>query len=281
MIKKLLKVIFLSIVCHAAGVGSALAQDVLDFDTRITYNLRYLGDSTDADTWRSERGYLFVSDTLSFYETANLHEADSARYIAQTKDFRGKMTYFYYKILKAGGTTRVYDNLFIRNWAEANFYYEEAIDDLDWILTQDTVHVNDRVCQVARLHYGNREWIAYFDPEIPLSDGPYTFGGLPGLIVQIRDTAGHWNFEMVGIERGQHFQCTLLPSKVSKPIEKEEFFAQKKYTDENAFEIQDARVSRTSRQMADPETRKKIRESIKKRLAKGVKSRSNWIELYP
>lgn len=250
-------------------------QGTFVFDTKITYNLSYLGDSTDEDTWRKELVDLFVSDTLSFFETTNLHVGDSVSSLAKEKRQTTRMnyTYFSYKILKANRKIRVYDNLFTRSWPEANFYYEEPANDLNWKLAEETKIIHGRLCQIAYLDYGNRKWTAYFDPNIPIFDGPYIFCGLPGLIIQVKDETGHWNFSLNEIKQGGNFICTLKPVLDSKYIEKKEFYKRKRYTEENVFQIQEARSNRRN------VSRSQL-ESMKERLERTVKAKSNWIELY-
>jgi GLPGLI family protein len=51
--------------------------------------------------------------------------------------------------------------------------------------------------QKATTEFGGRKWTAWFCEEIPLSDGPYKFKGLPGLIVKISDADNSHD----GIER--------------------------------------------------------------------------------
>jgi hypothetical protein len=41
--------------------------------------------------------------------------------------------------------------------------------------------------------------VAWFAPELPYSDGPYKFNGLPGLIVKIADTRNQYVFELLSI----------------------------------------------------------------------------------
>lgn len=49
-------------------------------------------------------------------------------------------------------------------------------------------------------NFGGRRWEAWFTPDIPYSDGPYKFCGLPGLILKIIDTKGHYKFEVLKLE---------------------------------------------------------------------------------
>ncbi len=51
-------------------------------------------------------------------------------------------------------------------------------------------------CTKATTHYAGRQYEAWFTAEIPISDGPYIFGGLPGLIVKLNDTKNHYVFTL-------------------------------------------------------------------------------------
>lgn len=51
-------------------------------------------------------------------------------------------------------------------------------------------------CTKATCSYGGRNYEAWFTTEIPISDGPYKFSGLPGLIVKISDDNKEHNFEL-------------------------------------------------------------------------------------
>lgn len=62
-------------------------------------------------------------------------------------------------------------------------------------------------CYRATASYGGRRYTAWFSPEIPISDGPYVFCGLPGLIVQISDERGWYTFRLKNMttEPGERF----------------------------------------------------------------------------
>ena len=56
---------------------------------------------------------------------------------------------------------------------------------------------NGYSAQKAVAEFGGRVWTAWFTKEIPLSDGPYKFSGLPGLIVKLEDDKGDYKFDLM------------------------------------------------------------------------------------
>ncbi|NME68857.1 GLPGLI family protein [Flammeovirga aprica] len=57
----------------------------------------------------------------------------------------------------------------------------EDMSDISWNITEDSKMINGYKCFKAITNYGFYSIVAWFTPELPFSDGPYTFGGLPGL----------------------------------------------------------------------------------------------------
>lgn len=80
------------------------------------------------------------------------------------------------------------------------FVFEDDLGSIAWIITDDTATVAGYWVQKALCDYGGRSWEAWFTPELPYSDGPYLFKGLPGLIIKIADTQSHYEFTMLKIE---------------------------------------------------------------------------------
>lgn len=66
-------------------------------------------------------------------------------------------------------------------------FYIKISDELDWKILSETVTISNLNCQKAEVQYGGRTWIAWFTKDIPISEGPYYFHGLSGLILQIKD----------------------------------------------------------------------------------------------
>lgn len=81
------------------------------------------------------------------------------------------------------------------------YEYEEPFDNFNWQITSETDTIHNYVCQKAICDFGGRTWEAWFAMEIPISDGPYKFCGLPGLILNIADTQDHYSYKFLSIEK--------------------------------------------------------------------------------
>lgn len=76
-------------------------------------------------------------------------------------------------------------------------YHLEVSYPLAWNLSSSAVDtINGVVCRVATLNYGGHNWKAYYNSDIAISEGPYVFAGLPGLIVRIEDDRGWYRFDL-------------------------------------------------------------------------------------
>lgn len=75
--------------------------------------------------------------------------------------------------------------------------YKETIY-LQWKLSQEKKTLDNIRVQKAEADYGGRHWIAWFAADIPVFDGPYVFMGLPGLIMEMEDTADEYHWRLTG-----------------------------------------------------------------------------------
>ena len=70
-------------------------------------------------------------------------------------------------------------------------------DVINWKLSTDTKKVGIYNLQKATATFGGRNWIAWFNTEISLNEGPYKFQGLPGLIFEVADDQNYFSFNLV------------------------------------------------------------------------------------
>lgn len=79
--------------------------------------------------------------------------------------------------------------------------YSEPLPAIDWELTEGERSILGYACRRARCTFRGRSYEAWYAPEIAVSAGPWKFGGLPGLILAIRDDSGVLDLEATGVEQ--------------------------------------------------------------------------------
>jgi GLPGLI family protein len=108
------------------------------------------------------------------------------------------------------------------------FKYTDEPGKLDWKISGEIDTVLSYTCQKASLHFRGRDYIAWFSTDIPVSDGPWKFNGLPGLILKIEDTEGLFRFKLVGLEQLPTPSLILLDDSRAIVCTREEFEKQRK-----------------------------------------------------
>ena len=81
------------------------------------------------------------------------------------------------------------------------FFYEETLLPQNWLIQEDTTTILDYFCQKAICDYRGRSYEAWFTSEIPISEGPWKFWGLPGLIIKMYDTKHHYDFDLIEFKK--------------------------------------------------------------------------------
>jgi len=82
-----------------------------------------------------------------------------------------------------------------------NYKYEEYTPSIQWKIENDTTTILTYSCQKATTTFRGRKYTAWFAHEIPSNNGPWKFGGLPGLILKIYEESHSYMFECVGIKQ--------------------------------------------------------------------------------
>ena len=72
---------------------------------------------------------------------------------------------------------------------------------MNWEISSKKENILGYPAQKATTIFAGREWTAWFTTELPISDGPYKFYGLPGLILKIYDKTTTHLFEIVSVQK--------------------------------------------------------------------------------
>ncbi|AMR26019.1 hypothetical protein A0257_02155 [Hymenobacter psoromatis] len=188
-----------------------------------TYRLTYQPDSTDAKT-RTEILYLWLGKTLSLFESQGKFASDSLVDTVKDIPFNQETaplltqqilalphSRFNYGIYKTTAPRHLYyyDRIGLQHYR-----YEEPTP-LAWTILPATATVAGYACQRATTSFGGRQWEAWFTREVSVSDGPYKFYGLPGLIVKVGDTRQHYVFELAKLAKPVAERLLTFPTKAA------------------------------------------------------------------
>lgn len=88
------------------------------------------------------------------------------------------------------------DQLMVNDYA-----IEGPMPVIDWKIGGDTATFGGLHCQKATGHFKGRDYTVWFCPDLPVHIGPWKLNGLPGVIVDARDTKNEVIFKFDGVEK--------------------------------------------------------------------------------
>jgi GLPGLI family protein len=184
------------------------AQELTDkFKYKATYDLSWQIDSTNSESIQNETMVLFIGDKISRFSSEGQYIADSIKEAYKDRErtqqsfneMRSKMpmSALNFYVFKKQNSAQV---SFTEKIVRDNYRYIQDIDDLNWEILPETKEVAGFVAQKAKASFSGRDYTAWFTTEIPISEGPYKFRGLPGLILEISDNNDYYTFKLNGFK---------------------------------------------------------------------------------
>lgn len=82
-----------------------------------------------------------------------------------------------------------------------DYCYEDSLNLQNWEIKDSTKNVMGYETQLAECDFRGRHWTVWFAEEIPINNGPWKLGNLPGLILEAYDQGMQHHFVMNGMEK--------------------------------------------------------------------------------
>ncbi len=163
------------------------------------YETKYRPNSENPEDVNSDKMILDLKNNVSIFRDSVEKEADSLKLNNGKEIFKmGVENQFYVKKnLAQKRIEKVITYL-------GKDYLLPIEEKLDWTITSEQKIIGKYQSQKAETTYGGRHWIAWFTTELPFSDGPYIFSGLPGLIVSIQDANNDYSFHLIEVKKGEN-----------------------------------------------------------------------------
>ena len=243
---------FLLLFMIAGGESEVIADNVLDHASiKCSYEYRAVKDSTTKQQ-REDLMLLLVGRNYSAFYSFYTFQVDSLKQtpdyvtkwrqaflaalqkdgVATTNFFFRRASYYIYKDFAKNSIT-TYDD-------ENNslFVYTDTLDAQQWEITDSAKTVLGYTCQQAKCYYHGRNWVAWFTEEIPVNNGPWKLGGLPGLIMEAYDNNEEHHFTINGIQQVEKLPITdKVAEEKYKKTTRIKFLRAKRKFEENAAMI--------------------------------------------
>lgn len=163
---------------------------------------------------REFKGKLILTKDKSFF----FMEALKNTYLKDDDDFNITVkSDTLFKVIKDNLNNVSYfpDNLF----SKKEIYYKDSLHKMSWQLTATRKKIDSLDCYLATCFFRGRQYSAWYAPVIPIPDGPWKSGGLPGLIIEFYDENKDMYFilrEFTGINKDYiTYKIPLVTSNLS------------------------------------------------------------------
>lgn len=110
-----------------------------------------------------------------------------------------------------------------QDFMQRKFIIESPVKSSDWKLTGSQKMVLNFPCQEATRELDGKKVKAWFTPAIPLSTGPSSFCGLPGMVLEVNIDDGDQIITAASVNQGQVDASKIVKPKDGKKVTQEEF----------------------------------------------------------
>lgn len=201
-------------------------------DFLVTYSYSLQKYETKPESIKRGEAILAIKDTSSLFMDKAQYQKDTTLQSAYFRNLpenertavflRLDRPEFSYYITKSYSTQELQ---YAESINKTMFSYLEGFPEIAWEIKEDTARILGYICQKANGNFAGRDYVAWFSGEASLSDGPYKFSGLPGIILKLNDTENKINFEAKGLERISHLSMPQV--NVGKRVSKTNFMERK------------------------------------------------------
>ncbi|MCW3160578.1 GLPGLI family protein [Chryseobacterium oryctis] len=177
-------------------------QQVSAQANRFVYQVTMKPDATNKNEIKTENAYLDISAEKSLFYSENRYKRDSImQKNFQSSGARGfnrdQMESLRSIINYSVEKDKMNQKTLFKDRLGRDIYSYEEDRPLNWKISSETMKIGDYKVQKAETDFAGRLWTAWFTTDLPYQDGPYKFGGLPGLVIKVEDDKGDYSFDLM------------------------------------------------------------------------------------
>jgi GLPGLI family protein len=96
-------------------------------------------------------------------------------------------------------------------------FYSDTLHVMKWVLENEKKLIDSLLCHKATTQFKGRSYTAWYCPAIPIPNGPWKLGGLPGLIVEAYEDQKDLYFLLSGIRPSQQLTVPKIQQQQEYP----------------------------------------------------------------
>lgn len=122
-------------------------------------------------------------------------------------------------------------------YASGEIFIESNLPNIDWKITKETKRILGFECKKAIGVYKCRQYTVWFTKDIPLKTGPWHLNGLPGAILEAKESNGYMEFVAIKIKNNTQENILEKIDSYNKTNDKIKYEDYLKKIDEEAIEM--------------------------------------------
>jgi GLPGLI family protein len=240
MFKVYILIIYIFIFCPSFSQNMFVNPQFM-----VHYNFTFQSDSTDSNSKKTVHMVLMIEGQNSYFFDWNYIKQDSIyksildgttspdKLLGNLNKFPKPDLNFILK--KKKNTSQI---AYFERIGGGSYFFEED-NDFQWNITNERIRLGGYKVQKATCRFKGRNYKAWFSSDLPISDGPYKFKGLPGLILQVSDDDDYFNFTVLSMGKVLNESYELKQFRNARKIEKNDLIALKQLFIANPFAFPD------------------------------------------
>jgi len=195
------------------------AQEIPLAIAKVHYEFKHVNDSTQRDQFIRDETVVYLNPRASYYTSySSKRMQDEVKKQMEDPGFDGTLNITTRSTPSSSSYLLDADQnkmTEVVSVASDKFAISQTYPTQDWEILGEHKEIGGYNCQNAKTTFKGRTYIAWFTTELPFSYGPWKLHGLPGLILDARDTKNEVIFAYAGFDKIEDGKTSVaLPQNV-------------------------------------------------------------------
>lgn len=185
-------------------------------EKREGYLISYVGSFNNlfgrGSDFRNYRGKLIIQGDRSFF-SMKVDEKNQRTVKEHDIDLSPDSMFTVYKDEESSSLLFEFTDL-----NQRSIYYADTLHPMHWEILPGEKTIGNMKCNKATTEFKGRKYIAWYTNSIPIANGPWKLGGLPGLIIEAYDVEDQWHFICSAIKTNDGHDFTRFDKEIRKGV---------------------------------------------------------------